>query len=170
MQTTPQAQTAPRLGRYDIDTDASAITFRTRHMFGLAPVRGSLAIRSGTVEIREPPAASSVRAEIDTASFRTGNGQRDSTVRSATFLAVSRHPVMTFTADLVDGDRVDGTLTVRGVSQPVSLVIGDFDGSGQSFSANGTTRLDRTSFGLTAMRGLAGRFLDISIRVSCVRK
>ena len=30
----------PRPGRYEIDTSCSAVTFRTRHLFGLAPVRG----------------------------------------------------------------------------------------------------------------------------------
>lgn len=170
MQTTPGTITAPRLGRYDIDTDRSAITFRTRHMFGLGPVHGRFAIRSGSIEIREPLASSAVRAEIDAATFGTGNPARDATVRSAKFLDAGRHPVMTFTADRADGGRIDGILTVRGVSQPVRLVVDEFDGKPQSFTARGRTRIDRTSFGLTAMRGLAGRFLDITVRLSCVQK
>jgi hypothetical protein len=35
------AATAPQLGRHEIDTSGSTITFRTRHLFGLAPVRGT---------------------------------------------------------------------------------------------------------------------------------
>ncbi len=34
------AVTTPHLGRYEIDAGRSAVTFRTRHLFGLAPVRG----------------------------------------------------------------------------------------------------------------------------------
>jgi polyisoprenoid-binding protein YceI len=34
------AVTTPHPGRYDIDAGRSAVTFRTRHLFGLAPVRG----------------------------------------------------------------------------------------------------------------------------------
>jgi polyisoprenoid-binding protein YceI len=169
MTTTPGTFTAPRLGRYDIDTSRSAITFRTRHLFGQAQVRGSLAIRSGTVEIREPLAGSAVRAEIDAASFKTGNPQRDHTVRSAKFLDAGRHPVITFTADRIDGSNVDGALTVRGVSRPVSLSIDEVYGSAQSFTAGGSVRIDRTSFGLTALRGLAGRHLDVTLQVSCDR-
>jgi hypothetical protein len=30
--------------------------------------------------------------------------------------------------------------------------------------------IDRTGFGLVAARGLAGRYLDISMEVRCVRK
>ena len=79
---TGEAQVTPRPGRYEIDTSCSAVTFRTRHLFGLAPVRGSFTIRAGTIDVAEPLADSSVHVHIDPASFRTGNGQRDSAVRS----------------------------------------------------------------------------------------
>ncbi len=36
---TPETQVTLRPGRYEIDTSGSAVTFRTRHLFGLAPVR-----------------------------------------------------------------------------------------------------------------------------------
>ena len=45
----PETQVTPRPGRYEIDTSCSAVTFRTRHLFGLAPVRGSLDM---TMEVR----------------------------------------------------------------------------------------------------------------------
>ena len=93
---TPAAQATPRPGRYEIDTSCSAVTFRTRHLFGLAPVRGSFAIRAGTVDVAEPLADSSIYAEIDAASFRTGNGQRDVSVRSARLLDADQYPVITF--------------------------------------------------------------------------
>jgi hypothetical protein len=56
----PGTPATPKPGRYEIDSSCSAVTFRTRHMFGLAPVRGSFAIRGGlaaryldmTVEVR----------------------------------------------------------------------------------------------------------------------
>jgi hypothetical protein len=84
----------PRPGRYEIDTSCSAVTFRTRHLFGLAPVRGSFAIRAGTIDVAEPLAGSSVYVQIDPASVRTRNGQRDNNVRSErlldTLIAVRR--------------------------------------------------------------------------------
>ena len=42
MQTTQEQQAVapPQLGRYEIDTKRSTVTFRTRHLSGLAPVRG----------------------------------------------------------------------------------------------------------------------------------
>ena len=65
-------------------------------MFGLAPVRGSFAIRDGTVYVAGPRADPGIYAEIEAASFRTGNGQRDSNVRSARLLDAAQHPVITF--------------------------------------------------------------------------
>ena len=94
----PAAATRPRPGRYVIDPASSAVTFRTRHMFGLAPVRGTFAIRAGAVEVTGGPARRAAHAEIDAASFRTGNPQRDASVRSARLLDTGRHPVIMFEA------------------------------------------------------------------------
>jgi polyisoprenoid-binding protein YceI len=164
------AVTTPQLGRYEIDTGRSAVTFRTRHLLGLAPLRGRFAVRGGTVDIAEPLAASAVHAEIDAASFHTRNPQRDASVRSARLLDVARHPVITFTSECVDDQELTGTLTVRGVTRPVTLSVEPLVVSRRSFTVRATTRIDRTEFGLTAYRGLAGRYLDLSVEARCVRK
>ena len=54
MHTEPEITQTPQLGRYEIDASQSRVTFRTRQMFGLGPVRGTFAIRSGTADIAEP--------------------------------------------------------------------------------------------------------------------
>jgi polyisoprenoid-binding protein YceI len=124
---------APQLGRYGIDPAHSAVTFRTRHLFGLAPVRGS------------------------------------SAVRSARFLDTGTHPVITFTAGRLDGQSLTGTLTVRGVSRPVTLTVERVEAAAGWFAARATTRIDRTEFGVTAQRGMAGRYLDLTVEARCVR-
>jgi len=161
--------TTPQLGRYEIDTGGSAVTFRTRHLFGLAPVRGTFAIRTGTIDVAEPLADSFAYAEIEAASFRTGNGQRDGVVRSARFLDAGRHPLLTFRSEGIDHSVLTGALTVRGVTRPVSLAVELADVSPRSFTARAATRIDRTEFGVTASRGLAGRYLEVSLEVRCVR-
>jgi polyisoprenoid-binding protein YceI len=166
-----QATRAPRLGHYDIDARHSAVTFRTRHLFGLAPVRGAFTISSGTVDVAEPLAGSRIHAEIGAASFRTGNGQRDAAVRSGSMLDAGRHPVIIFDAEHVNGSVLAGELTVRGVARPVSLTVDSVepDAAG-SFTARARVRIDRTEFGITAMRGLAGRYLELFVEVQCVRR
>jgi polyisoprenoid-binding protein YceI len=171
MQTTSnQPATTPQLGRYEIDTRSSTVRFRTRHLFGLGRVRGSFAIRAGTVDIAEPLAGSRIRAEIDAASFRTGNPVRDTAVRSARFLDAEVHPVMTFASERTDGSTLTGTLTVRGVTRPVTLSIEQSAVAAGSFTARAAARIDRTEFGVTASRGLAARYLDLTVEVRCLRK
>jgi polyisoprenoid-binding protein YceI len=182
------APTTPRPGRYAVDPARSSLSFRTRHLFGLLPVRGTFAVRGGTVEVAEPFTASRVRAEVDADSFRTGNSGRDTAVRSARFLDTGRHPLITFTAENVgtaaltsplnaestrsDGARpatVDGTLTACGVTQPLTLAIGHAEVLADAFTVRARTRIDRTAFGVTASRGLAGRHLDVTLEIRCVR-
>ena len=165
----PTALARPQPGRYEIDTTRSAVTFRTRHLFGLAPVRGSFAIRAGTVEVAGPLTDPGIYAEIEAASFRTGNRQRDSVVRSARLLDAGQHPVITFRSEHMDGPALTGTLTVRDVTRPVSLSIKQSAVSSGAFTACAATRIDRTAFGVTAYRGLAGRYLDMTVEVRCVR-
>jgi polyisoprenoid-binding protein YceI len=174
MQTEPGlSRSRPLIGHYDIDPRQSAVTFRTRHMFGLAPVRGTFAIRRGTVDVAEPVTESACYAEIETASFHTRTSERDRTVLSPRFLDPGSYPVIIFTSTGIDAENqvMTGTLTVRDVSRPVTLsVIEHAAAAGSAFTARATTRIDRTEFGITAMRGLAGRYLNITVEVQCVRK
>jgi polyisoprenoid-binding protein YceI len=171
MQTTQdqQAVTTPTLGRYEIDTSGSTLMFRTRHLFGLAPVRGRFAIKTGTVDVAEPPTGSRVHAEIETDSFRTRNPARNAAVRSARFLDSARHPLIIFESERCDRSEITGTLTVHGVTRPVTLTLQTLGSSPGSFTARATTRIDRTEFGVTAQRGLAGRYLVITLDIRCVR-
>ena len=172
MQTQPVViTTTPQPGHYDIDPGRSRVTFATRHLFGLGRVRGSFAVRGGTADVADPIAASAVYAEIETASFRTKNPARDGSVLSRRFLDPAGHPVMTFRSDRIeaDGQVVTGTLTVRGTSRPVTLTITRCEVSRGSFTARATARIDRTEFGITAARGLAARYLDLTLEVQCTR-
>jgi len=162
--------TTPQLGRYEIDTGRSTVTFRTRHLFGLAPVRGTFAIASATIDVAEPLADSAVYAEIEAASFRTGNGQRDATVHSARLLDAGRHPLITFRSEEIDQSVLTGALTVCGVTRPASLTVELADVSPRSFTARAVTLVDRTEFGVTAFRGLAARYLEVSLEIRCVRR
>lgn len=162
--------TIPRLGSYAIDTNHSTVTFTSRHFFNLLPVKGTFAIRSGTIEVAEPLAESRLRVGVDAASFRSGDGQRDAQVRSARFLDADRHPLITFLSDRVDATTVCGTLTVRDVSHPVSLAITHSEVSADIFTVRATTRVDRHDFGVTAFRLMAARHLDLTLEATCVRR
>jgi polyisoprenoid-binding protein YceI len=175
--TTDDTVQVPRIGRYEIDNQASTLTFRSRHLFGLAPVHGTMVISHGVVDVADPITDSSIHVEIDTVSFDTGSGHRDRDVRSARFLDAARYPTMTFTSERLDHSEgrwtLAGTLRVRDVARPVSLAIKRCivqPGTPNSFVVHGSTRIDRTDFGLTAARGMAGRHLDVSLRILGMRR
>ncbi|MGC4808713.1 YceI family protein [Micromonospora sp. DT233] len=171
METSRESTTVtPPLGRYDIDPTRSTVRFRTTHMFGLGKVTGTFAVRSGTVEVVEPLAASSVRAEIDAASFHTGTAARDRTVRSATFLDTDHHPTITFVSAGIDGTNLTGQLTVREVTGPVTLAVQESANTTDGFRVVATTRIDRLEFGVTGSRGMTGRYLDLTVEAACVRR
>jgi polyisoprenoid-binding protein YceI len=173
MQTQPGfPPSTPQLGHYDIDTENSAVRFRTRHMFGLGPVRGGFSIISGSADVAEPLTDSAVSADIGSASFRTGNPQRDGMVRSARFLDAKNFPVISFRNGRIsaDGSTISGELTVREVTRPVSISVQEAATSGGGFTVTASVRIDRTEFGLTAMPGITGRYLDLTVEATCVRR
>jgi len=162
---------APQPGHYTIDPGESGVTFRTRHLFGLAPVRGRFAIGRGVAEISDPVTGSSILAEIDAASFWTGSTARDRSVLSARFLDPARYPAITFQSREIEPERMmlTGTLTVRDITLPVSLAISTCEVARDSFTVRSTTMIDRTQFGITAARGLAARDLELTVNVRWVR-
>ena len=167
----------PRTGRYEIDPRGSTVAFTGRHLFGLARVRGTVVISWGVIDIADPIAGSRVQVELDAASFHTGNRQRDHDVRSARFLDAGRCPAVTFESTRLeaagDGPELLGTLTVRDVARPVSLKIQQCTarpGAPASLVARASARIDRIDFGLTAARGLAGRYLDVRLDIVGVHR
>lgn len=157
-------------GRYRLDLATTTVEFATRHLFGLAPVRGQLALVSGTADIGYPLAESLVRAELDAASFRTDNSRRDQTVRGRRYLDVEAHPTLSFVGDRLESDVLCGTLSVRGVTQPVRLEITRLTPDENGFGVEAVTRIDRYAFGITASRGMAARYLRVTVRTRGVRE
>ncbi len=154
-----QATTATLLvpGVWDIDPAHSNVEFVVRHL--LSRVRGRFTAFAGAIEIGEDPTRSSAQVTIEAASVATNLEQRDDHLRGPDFLDVERFPELTYRSFAVrefDGQslRLDGELTVRDVTRPVSLAV-DFlgtaldpwGGTRAAFSAR--TQLDRDEFGAT---------------------
>ena len=62
-----------------------------------------------------------------------------------------------------------GMLTVRGMSQPVDVHIEGARAEGASLRLQATARIDRVLFGVTASRGLAGRYLRLRLDIVAER-
>jgi len=163
----------PAAGTYRVDAAGSTLTFRTRHLFGLAPVRGRFRLRSGHLTVADPVAASSALAAIDAGSVDTGNAARDRTVRSGQYLAAEEFPDITFAStglERVDGRWVlRGTLTVRGAEAPLDVHVDAARVTGSRLAVRAHTRVDRYAVGVTAMKGMAGRYLDLRLELAAAR-
>lgn len=159
--------TAPEPGRYRLDPRRSTIAVRTRHLLGLSTVRGSFELRGGHIVVTEPADGSSVEAVADAASFSSGNPARDKKVRSSALLNADHHPDLGFVSGSVSrtGDiwTVHGTLTARGASAPLQLTVIDTTEAPDALTIIATGRVDRYAHGITGVKGLAGRRLDVTI-------
>lgn len=155
---------APALGAYRIEPGESTISFVTRHLFGLAPVRGTFALREGVVHVADPLDASLVRATIDARSCDTGLAVRDNAVRSAQYLDADAHPDITFVANgVTDGQVLRGTLTVRGRAAPLDVRVDEVRVLGHRLQLRASAEVDRYAWGVTAMKGMTGRWLRFTL-------
>jgi polyisoprenoid-binding protein YceI len=147
----------PPAGTYVLDPAHTRLGFAVRHM-AVSKVRGGLNTFEGTLVIGEDPLDSTVEVDIDATSVDTRDEGRDNHLRSNDFFDVENHPRWTFVSTGVrpTGDErweVDGDLTIRGVSRPVTLhtvfegVVRDPYGNLRlGFTA--TTSIDRNEFGV----------------------
>jgi polyisoprenoid-binding protein YceI len=124
----------------------------------VSKVRGRFDKFEGTIVTAANPLDSSVTATIDASSIDTGQEQRDGHIRSGDFFEVEKHPNFTFVSTGVrpDGGNflLDGDLTIRGTTKPVTLKleIGGFGpdawgGTRVGFSAS--TEINRHDFGVS---------------------
>ena len=143
-------------GTWTIDPVHSEVGFSVRHMM-VSKVRGKFNVFSGDIVTGESPFDSSVTATIDLSSIDTGNPDRDAHIRSADFFDVDTHKTMTYRSTGVrlddDGYVLDGELTLKGVTRPISLRL-ELGGFGQDpyggtragFTATG--EIKRSDFGV----------------------
>ena len=144
-------------GVWDIDPVHSEVSFVVRHMV-VSKVRGRFGKFEGTIVLAGEPLQSSVEARIEAGSVDTNNEQRDAHVRSGDFLDTENHPAITFASTGVRAERdrflVDGELTIRGTTRPVTLTLepngftpDPYGGTRAGFTAH--TDIDRTDFGVS---------------------
>jgi polyisoprenoid-binding protein YceI len=164
----------PTVGRYRIDTGRSTVTFATRHFFGLAPVRGTFALRDGVISVADPVSESAVHASIAASSFHTGNVIRDTIVLSRKLLDAESFPSLTFTStELAEAQgrwSLRGEFEVRGVTRLVEVRIASLAEHDGTLRATAQVAVDRYDFGITASRGILARGLTVNLDVTAHRE
>ena len=161
-------------GTWDIDPTHSTVGFSVRHMM-VSKVRGYFREFSGEIITGEEPAESGVTAAIELASIDTRQEQRDAHIRSADFFDVENHPQMTFRSTgvrLEGGDWfVDGELTLKGHTRPVSLALelngfgpDAYGGTRAGFTAR--TEINRNDFGVDIKMPMDGGGVVVGDKIS----
>ncbi|MGW7540294.1 YceI family protein [Streptomyces sp. NPDC054770] len=175
----------PPPGPWTVDPAHSTVGAVAQHL-GISSVRGRFTDFSAVIEIAPDDVAKSrVQAVIRAASIDTGNGMRDTHLRSADFLDVERHPEITYistglTAAGSDRWTVHGELSLHGVVRPVDLALAylgtgadPWGGTRAAFRA--TTELHREDFAMNynqvVQAGIAaiGTTLKIELEIQAVQ-
>ena len=112
---------------YQIDPRHSHVSWAAAH-FGVSTYRGKFTRSSGSVTIDRATKTGSVQVVLDTASQQSGDDRLDKHLAGEDFFNVAKFPTLSFGAPNVQlvGDaptRVEGTLSMLGVSRPVTLEV-----------------------------------------------
>jgi polyisoprenoid-binding protein YceI len=170
---------------YSIDPSHSNMGFTIRHFFSRVP--GHFTKFEGTISWdTQDVSKSTVNVSIDTASINTEEPKRDTHLRSADFFDAEKYPKITFVSNKVTSVspnklKVDGMLTIRGVSKPVSLDV-DLLGTGpdgwggvrSGFEAK--TKINRQDYGVAWNKAIEGGGtvlsddVDIVLNVEAIRQ
>ena len=113
-------------GTWTIDPVHSSVGFAIRHLM-ISKVRGRFSAFEGTLVTAEDPLQSTVTATIDMTSVDTANEQRNEHLRGVDFFETEKYPSMTYRSTGIRPDgpdfTLDGELTLKGVTRPVSLKL-----------------------------------------------
>jgi polyisoprenoid-binding protein YceI len=145
--------------KWAMDATHSELQFKVRHLM-VSNVTGHFKNFNATVETEgEDITTAKVHFTADVNSVSTNNEQRDAHLRSGDFFDVAAHPQIIFEGQKLEKSGIDtyklhGTLTMRGVSKPVTLDV-EFGGivkdpwgnTRTGFSV--TTKINRKDFGVS---------------------
>jgi polyisoprenoid-binding protein YceI len=140
-------------GTWSIDPVWSSLEFEVKKL-GLMAVKGRVPGFAGTIHGGETP---SIEGTVDASSITTFDETRDGHLQSPDFFDTGRYPELRFASTAVEtrGEKliVEGDLTIRGVTKPVTLT-GSYVGAASDPWGNERIGLelegtvDRTDFGL----------------------
>lgn len=173
---TATAPTKSLTGTYAIDPAHSRIGFVARHAM-VTKVRGSFNEFEGSGYFdAEDPSRSHLELTIEATSIDTRNADRDAHLRSNDFFDMESYPQLRFASTSVEqvGDteyRVTGDLTIKDVTQPVTLDL-EFTGAAvdpfdnQRIGFEGQTTVNRKDWGVNWNAALEAGGVLVSDKVT----
>ena len=166
-------------GIWNVDASHSEVGFTARHLM-VSKVRGQFKDFAAVVTVAQPFNLSSVEATVQLASVDTNSADRDTHLKSADFFDVENNPTLTFKSTKVTENTLEGLLTIKGITKPVTFDL-EFGGvsadpwGGTRAGFEATTEINRKDFGLSwnvAVEGggvLVGEKVKITLDVQLVQ-
>ena len=136
---------------------------------------------TGTVVLDKAARTGAVDIVIDTKSVDTGYGTFNEHIQGEDFLDTAKYPTATFKSTKVvfDGDKpakVEGNLTLKGVTKPVTLTVTDFKAAPHpmlkkdAIGANAWTMVKRSEFNAGKYAPNVGDDVRIDIAIEAIKQ
>jgi len=147
---------------------------------GVLPQHGRFDRSRGTMTIDLAAGEGSVAFTVDAHSVDSGFAPRDAFIRDGAMLDAAHHPDIAFASTRLTFDaarlvRIDGRLSLHGVTRDVALGVVEFDCGSvdgeppRSCVADATTTLRRSDYGITGFVPLIDDIVTLDFRVVGVR-
>ena len=144
---------------YNLDPNHTYPSFETDHMGGLSVWRGKFTGNSGTVVYDKAAKSGSIDVTVQTNSIDFGNAKLNEHASGPEILDSAKFPTATYSGKFTkfSGDvptEAQGTLTLHGVTKPVTLTINTFQCKPNPMSkkevcgADASATFDRSDFGI----------------------
>lgn len=164
---------------YGIDPTHTFANFSYNH-FGLTTQISKFNRSSGTVNYDPAARTGAVDISIDMTSVDTGYETFNEHLQGEDFFDTANHPTASFKSSKLnfDGDRpvsVDGELTIKGITKPVTLHITHFVHQPHpmlqkdAIGANATTVIKRSDFNADKYAPNVGDEVSISVSLEAIR-
>lgn len=145
--------------KYTIDPNHTYPSFTADHMGGLSTWRGKFNKSAGTIVLDREAQTGSIDVTIDVDSIDFGHEKMNAHAKSGDMFDVAKFPTATYTGKLVKfvngaPTEVEGSLTLHGVTKPVTLRIDSFLCKQHPMlktevcGANASGRINREEFGI----------------------
>ena len=124
-------QSISKMKIYQIDSNHTYPSFEADHMGGLSFWRGKINSTSGEIRLDKKASLGSVDVTMDMATIDFGHDKMNDHAKNEDMFDVKKFPTATFRGRLVDfidqtPTKVEGQLTLHGVTKPLTLEIVKF--------------------------------------------
>lgn len=166
---------------YNVDPNHTYPSFETDHMGGLSTWRGKFNKSSGTIVLDVAAKTGTVEIVIDTTSIDFGHDKMNEHAKSADMFDVEKHPTAVYKGKLTDFDdgkpgKVVGTLTLKGVTKPLTLEIDEFlckphpTAKKEVCGADASAEFNRDDFGVDYGKAFGFKQeVELQIQVEAIR-